>query len=69
MLPAGRRTVASLDGGSAPADLAARFRRAFGRDPSPGTERGYRAMAGILSAIERAGAAGNSRARVLDEYL
>ncbi|HET6547582.1 MAG TPA: hypothetical protein VFG79_03925 [Solirubrobacter sp.] len=69
MLPAGRPTVAPLDGGAAPTDLPARFRGAFGRDPSPGAERGYRAMAGILSAIERAGAAGNSRARVLDEYL
>jgi hypothetical protein len=68
MLPAGRPTVAPL-GGAAPADLPARFRGAFGRDPSSGAERGYRAMAGILSAIERAGAAGNSRARVLDEYL
>jgi ABC-type glycerol-3-phosphate transport system substrate-binding protein len=68
-LPSGQRTVGSLPALAAPADFERRFRDAFGRDPSPGAERGYRAMQGVLRAIGEAGAAGNDRARVVDAYL
>jgi hypothetical protein len=67
-LPSGRRTVGSLEG-VVPSDFVSRFQRAFGREPQSSARDGYRAMAGILSAIGRAGAAGNDRSRVLAAYL
>jgi len=68
-LPLGERTVSTLPEGDAPADFEQRFRAAFGRDPAPGAERGYRAMEGILRAVADAGANGNDRARVVDAYF
>jgi hypothetical protein len=54
--------------GTTPPDFVARFRDAFGRPPSGDAGEGYRAMAGVLAAIERAGAAGNDRTRVIESY-
>lgn len=67
-LPSGKRTVATTLTGAAPADFRRRFRTAFGRDPAPGAERGYRAMASVLRAIADA-RTGNDRASVIDAYL
>jgi hypothetical protein len=66
--PLGRPTLGRLVG-STPPDFDARFREAFGRDPGAGAEDGYRAMAGVLRAIDSAGSAGNDRQAVLDAYL
>ena len=55
--------------GSVPADFDARFARRSGGMPAPGAEDGYRAMAGVLRAIDDAGAAGNDRQAVVDAYL
>jgi hypothetical protein len=67
MLPSGKQTVQSLTG-SVPSDFPDRFRKAFGRAPGSGAEDGYRAMAGVVAAIAKAGAAGNDRTRVIDSY-
>jgi hypothetical protein len=67
MLPSGKQTVESLTG-SVPGDFDARFQRAFGRSPASGAADGYRAMAGVIAAIRRAGAAGNDRTRVIESY-
>jgi hypothetical protein len=67
LLPSGRPTVMRTRG-TTPPDFVARFRDAFGHPPSGDAGEGYRAMAGILAAIERAGAAGNDRTRVIDSY-
>ena len=67
LLPSGRATVESLRG-SVPGDFDARFRGAFGRAPGAGSSDGYRAMAAIVGAIGRAGAAGNDRTRVIAAY-
>lgn len=68
-LPLGRSTVGVPPPDGAPADFAARFRAAFGRDPAPDAERGYRAMRGVLAAIAEAGTAGTDRDRVAEAYL
>jgi hypothetical protein len=73
-LPLGQRTVAPLDATAAgrqaaPAGFAARFRTSFGRAPRPGAERGYRAMRSILTAVAKAGTAGNDRQHVIDAYF
>jgi hypothetical protein len=68
-LPSGKRTVGSLPAAAAPADFERRFRDAFGRDPKPSAQEGYRAMQGALKAIAGAGTAGNDRTRVIDAYL
>jgi hypothetical protein len=68
-LPSGKRTVGALPAAAAPADFARRFRDAFGRDPKPSAQQGYRAMQGALKAIAAAGTAGNDRTRVVDAYL
>jgi hypothetical protein len=67
-LPLGTPTVGTPTG-SAPPDLDARFRAAFGRAPTADAEEGYRAMAGIVRAIAGAGAAGTDRTRVIEAYL
>jgi hypothetical protein len=67
LLPSGRPTVMRTRG-TTPPDFVARFRDAFGHPPSGDAGEGYRAMAGILAAIERAGAAGNDRTRVIESY-
>ena len=67
MLPSGKQTVETPTG-SVPGDFDARFQRAFGRSPGAGAEDGYRAMAGVIAAIRRAGAAGNDRTRVIESY-
>jgi hypothetical protein len=67
MLPSGRETVVSLTG-SVPSDFDARFSKAFGREPGEDAADGYRAMAGVVAAIQKAGAAGNDRARVIESY-
>ncbi len=54
--------------GNPPGNFEADFKQAFGRDPSAGAERGYRAMQGVLQAIAKAGAAGNDRTRVIQAY-
>jgi hypothetical protein len=68
-LPSGKRTVGSLPAAAAPADFERRFRDAFGRDPKPSAQEGYRAMQGALKAIAGAATAGNDRTRVIDAYL
>jgi hypothetical protein len=68
-LPSGKRTVGALPPAAAPADFERRFRDAFGRDPKPSAQQGYRAMQGALKAIAGAGTAGNDRTRVIDAYL
>ena len=68
-LPSGKRTVGALPAAAAPADFERRFRDAFGRDPKPSAQQGYRAMHGALKAIAAAGTAGNDRTRVIDAYL
>jgi len=68
-LPSGKRTVGTLPTTPAPVDFDQRFKAAFGRDPKPAAEDGYRAMQGALKAIKDAGAAGNDRARVIDAYF
>ncbi len=68
-LPSGKPTVGALPTTPAPADFDERFKAAFGRDPKPAAEDGYRAMQGALKAIKDAGAAGNDRTRVIDAYL
>jgi hypothetical protein len=68
-LPSGKRTVGALPAAAAPADFGRRFRDAFGRDPKPSAQQGYRAMQGALKAIAGAGTAGNDRTRVIDAYL
>jgi hypothetical protein len=65
--PLGRQTTFQPRG-ELPASFPADFRDAFGREPSPQAENGYRSMAGVLQAIERAGAAGNDRTRVIESY-
>jgi hypothetical protein len=67
-LPSGKRTVATLPAEAAPADFERRFRAAFGRDPKPSAEAGYRAMNGVIKAIAAA-RAGNDRTSVIDAYL
>ena len=67
-LPSGKHTVATTLTGTAPADFRRRFRATFGRDPAPGAERGYRAMAGVLGAIADA-RTGNDRTSVIDAYF
>jgi hypothetical protein len=67
-LPSGRDTVGTLKG-AVPADFARRYQAAFGRAPDQSAQMGYRAMAGVLAAIETAGAAANDRTRVIDAYL
>jgi hypothetical protein len=57
-----------LDDGAAPADFEQRFEKAFGRKPSAGADRGYRAMQGIIAAIGDA-RAGNDRTSVIDAYF
>jgi hypothetical protein len=68
-LPSGKRSVGALPAAPAPPDFARRFRDAFGRDPKPSAQQGYRAMEGALKAIARAGTAGNDRTRVIDAYF
>jgi hypothetical protein len=68
-LPSGEHTVGALPAAAGPADFDRRFRDAFGRDPKPSAEAGYRAMQGALHAIAGAGTAGNDRTRVIDAYL
>jgi hypothetical protein len=68
-LPSGKRTVGALPAAAAPADFDRRFKAAFGRDPKPSAQQGYRAMQGALKAIAGAGTAGNDRTRVIDAYL
>ncbi len=65
--PLGRPTLGRLQG-STPPDFDARFQEAFGRAPGEGAADGYRAMAGVLRAIDDA-AAGNDRQAVVDAYL
>ena len=60
--PLGRPTVVRPVG-SVPPDFDSRFREAFGRAPGSGASDGYRAMAGVLRAIDAA-AAGNDRQAV-----
>jgi hypothetical protein len=67
MLPSGKQTVQSLTG-SVPADFDSRFQKAFGRAPGAGASDGYRAMAGVVAAIAKAGSAGNDRTRVIASY-
>jgi hypothetical protein len=67
LMPSGKPTVVRTLG-TTPPDFVARFRSAFGHPPSGDAGEGYRAMAGILAAIERAGAAGNDRTRVIESY-
>ena len=67
LLPSGKQTVESPTG-SLPGDFAARFRKAFGRAPGHEAQDGYRAMAAVIAAITKAGAAGNDRTRVIDSY-
>jgi branched-chain amino acid transport system substrate-binding protein len=50
-------------------DLAAAFRRRFGRRPGPYAAYGYEAMALVLDAIERARSEAGDRRAVLDELL
>jgi len=66
-LPSGKPTLGTITGNS-PGNFREDFRQAFGRDPSPGAEKGYRAMQGVLQAIAKAGAAGNDRTRVIQTY-
>jgi hypothetical protein len=68
-LPSGKRTVGALPAAAAPADFERRFRDAFGRDPKPSAQQGYRAMQGALKAIAGAGTAGNDRTRVISGYF
>ena len=68
-LPSGKRTVGALPTTPAPDDFERRFKAAFGRDPKPSAEEGYRAMQGALKAIAGAGTAGNDRTRVIDAYF
>ena len=68
-LPSGKRTVGALPAAAAPADFKRRFKDAFGRDPKPSAQEGYRAMQGALKAIAGAGTAGNDRTRVINAYL
>jgi hypothetical protein len=73
-LPAGRRTVASLDATAAgrapaPAGFARDFRTEFARAPGPTAALGYRAMRSVLEAVARAGALGNDRQTVIDRYF
>ena len=68
-LPSGKHTVGALPTTAAPADFDRRFRDAFGRDPKPSAQEGYRAMQGALKAIAGAGTAGNDRTRVIDAYF
>jgi len=67
LLPSGKETVETLTA-AAPSDFDARFQKAFGRAPGDGAQDGYRAMAGVLAAVKKAGAAGNDRTRVIDSY-
>jgi len=67
-LPSGRPTVGAVEG-DLPVDFDAKFETAYGREATPEARRGYVAMDGIIEAIAEAGAAGNDRTRVLDEYL
>lgn len=67
-LPSGKPTVGQLQG-EVPADFAQRYEQTFKRAPDQSAERGYRAMAAILAAIDTAGTAGNDRTRVIDSYL
>jgi hypothetical protein len=68
-LPSGKRTVAALPAAPPPAGFARRFREAFGREPAPSAQKGYRAMQGVLKAIAGAGTAGNDRTRVISAYF
>jgi hypothetical protein len=68
-LPSGKRTVGALPAAAAPAGFERRFRDAFGREPKPSAQQGYRAMQGALTAIAGAGTAGNDRTRVIDAYM
>lgn len=67
-LPSGTPSVGAPTG-SAPPDLDARFRTAFGRAPTADAETGYRAMVGIMRAIAAAGAEGIDRGAVVRAYL
>jgi hypothetical protein len=66
-LPSGNPTVGQVKG-AGPKHFAADFRQAFDRAPGAGAEKGYEAMQGVLQAIAKAGAAGNDRTRVIQEY-
>jgi hypothetical protein len=57
--------------GSTPAlrDFAARFRERYDRPPGPYAIVGYRAMGGVLDAIERAGDRAGYRQEVVDAYF
>ncbi|WP_028062653.1 hypothetical protein [Solirubrobacter soli] len=68
-LPSGKHTVGTLPPQAPPADFEARFAKEFGRDPAPSAADGYRAMKGVLQAINDAGAAGNDRTAVIDNYF
>jgi hypothetical protein len=68
-LPSGKHTVATLPTEPPPPDFEARFGKEFGRDPAPSAADGYRAMKGVLEAIASAGAAGNDRTAVIDNYF
>jgi hypothetical protein len=69
LTPSGLRTLAPPAGQPLPADFDARFRAAFGRAPSARARLGYRAMAGVLAAITRAGARGGDRDAVRRAYF
>jgi branched-chain amino acid transport system substrate-binding protein len=67
-----RLTASAESPGQLPAaghDFAAAFGREFGRRPGPYAAYGYEAMALVVDAIERAGAAAEDRRAVLDELL
>jgi hypothetical protein len=68
-LPSGKQTVGALPTTPAPGDFDRRFKDAFGRDPKPSAQTGYRAMQGALHAVAGAGTAGNDRTRVIAAYF
>jgi hypothetical protein len=69
-LPSARPTVAILTpSGALPGSFASHFRTTFGRAPTASAQQGYRAMQGVLQAVDRAGARGNDRQQVINQYL
>jgi hypothetical protein len=69
LTPSGLRTLAPPAAAGVPADFAQRFRAAFGRAPTAQARLGYRAMAGVLAAIARAGGHGGDRNAVRRAYF
>jgi hypothetical protein len=69
LTPSGLRTLAPPAPVAVPADFAQRFRAAFGQAPSARARLGYRAMAGVLAAIARAGGRAGDRNAVRRAYF